>query len=89
MANPDFNRQADARFEKDSRIITACLRGGRSLKAAMMLLAGGYTEIVDMQGGYDAELDALGNVVVEGWARRGFPTTTEETGDDETPGNSE
>ena len=88
VANPDFNSQVDARFEKDSRIITACLRGGRSLNAAMMLMAGGYTEIVDMQGGYDAELDALGNVVVEGWARRGFPTTTEETDDDETPENS-
>ena len=32
-----------------------------------------------MQGGYDAEMDARGNVVVEGWARRNFPTTTDYT----------
>jgi len=28
-----------------------------------------------MQGGYDAEMDAGGNVVVDGWARRNFPIT--------------
>ena len=77
VPNPEFTSQVEAQFNKDSRIITACLRGGRSLKAAMMLTAGGYTEIVDMQGGYDAELDAFGNVIVEGWARQGFPTTTD------------
>lgn len=85
VANPDFNKQVAARLEKDSKIITACLRGGRSLRAAMMLTAEGYTGIVDMLGGYDAELDAFGNVVVEGWARRGFPTTTEDVGGEETP----
>ena len=77
VPNPEFTSQVEEQFKKDSRIITACLRGGRSLKAAMMLLTSGYTEIVDMQGGYDAELDAFGNVIVEGWARRGFPTTTD------------
>jgi rhodanese-related sulfurtransferase len=85
VANPDFNKQVAAQLDKDSKIITACLRGGRSLKAAMMLTAEGYTGIVDMLGGYDAELDAVGNVVVEGWARRGFPTTTEDVGSEETP----
>ena len=85
VANPDFNRQVAEQLDKDSKIITACLRGGRSLKAAMMLTAEGYTGIVDMLGGYDAELDAFGNVVVEGWARRGFPTTTEDVGGEETP----
>ena len=85
VANPDFNKQVAAQLDKDSKIITACLRGGRSLKAAMMLTAEGYTGIVDMLGGYDAELDAFGNVVVEGWARRGFPTTTEDVDGEETP----
>ena len=85
VANPNFNKQVAAQLDKDSKIITACLRGGRSLKAAMMLTAEGYTGIVDMLGGYDAELDAVGNVVVEGWARRGFPTTTEDVDGEETP----
>ena len=47
------------------------------MHAATMMMALGYTQVVDMQGGYDAEMDAGGNVVVEGWARRNFPTTTD------------
>ena len=77
VPNPDFTSQVEQQFDKDRKIITACLRGGRSMRAAMMMSALGYTGIVDMRGGYDAELDALGNVVGEGWARRNFPTTTD------------
>jgi len=76
VPNPDFLSQVEQQFDKDMKIITLCLRGTRSMHAAMMM-ALGYTEVVDMQGGYDAEMDARGNVVVEGWARRNFPTTTD------------
>ena len=77
VPNPDFLSQVEQQFDKDRKIITLCLRGTRSMRAAMMMMALGYTEVVDMQGGYDAEMDARGNVVVEGWARRNFPTTTD------------
>ena len=77
VPNPDFLSQVEQQFDKDRKIITACLRGVRSMQAATMMMALGYTQVVDMQGGYDAELDARGNVVVEGWARRNFPTTTD------------
>ena len=77
VPNPDFLSQVEQQFDKDRKIITACLRGVRSMRAATMMMALGYTQVVDMQGGYDAELDARGNVVVEGWARRNFPTTTD------------
>ena len=77
VPNPEFTSQVEEQFDKDSRIITACLRGGRSLAAARALAENGFTGNVDMRGGYDAELDAFGNVIVEGWARRGFPTTTD------------
>ena len=77
VPNPDFLSQVEQQFDKDRKIITLCLRGTRSMHAAMMMMALGYTEVVDMQGGYDAEMDAGGNVVVEGWARRNFPTTTD------------
>ena len=77
VPNPDFSSQVEQQFDKDRKIITLCLRGVRSMQAATMMMALGYTEVVDMQGGYDAEMDARGNVVVEGWARRNFPTTTD------------
>ena len=75
VPNPDFSSQVEQQFDKDRKIITLCLRGVRSMHAATMMMALGYTEVVDMQGGYDAEMDAEGNMVVEGWARRNFPTT--------------
>ena len=77
VSNPDFSSQVEQQFDKDRKIITLCLRGVRSMHAATMMMALGYTEVVDMQGGYDAEMDAQGNIVVEGWARRNFPTTTD------------
>ena len=77
VPNPDFSSQVEQPFAKDRKIITLCLRGVRSRQAATMMMGLGYTQVVDMQGGYDAEMDARGNVVVEGWARRNFPTTTD------------
>ena len=77
VPNPDFSSQVEQQFGKGRKNITLCLRGARSMHAATMMMALGYTEVVDMQGGYDAEMDARGNVVVEGWARRNFPTTTD------------
>lgn len=77
MPNPEFLQAVETELEKDRKIITACLRGGRSLKAAHILIQSGYENVVDMRGGYDGELDPGGNVVFPGWARRGLPTTTD------------
>lgn len=77
VSNPDFVSGVQEKLAKDERIICGCLRGGRSLKATQILMAEGYANVVDMRGGYDGELDAAGNVVFPGWARRGLPTTTE------------
>ena len=77
VPNPDFSSQVEQQFDKDRKIITLCLRGVRSMHAATMMMGLGYAEVVDMQGGYDAELDAQGTIVVEGWTRRNFPTTTD------------
>jgi len=77
LPNPDFVEQVKEQFPPDTKLIVGCLRGGRSLAASRMLIAAGYTEIVDMRGGYDGELDASGNCVFPGWVRRDLPTTTD------------
>jgi rhodanese-related sulfurtransferase len=74
--NPRFVEDVEAGFPKDAKLITACQRGGRSLKAAEILIARGYTSVIDMRGGYDGEIDASGMLTCPGWARRGFPTTS-------------
>ena len=75
--NPDFLDQVKAALSPDAQIITGCLRGGRSLRAAQMLVAEGYSQVVDMRGGWDGELDSMGQVVYPGWARRGLPVSTD------------
>jgi len=77
LPNPDFVAQVSEKFGKDDKIIVACLRGGRSMKAAGMMIKNGFTGVIDMRGGYDGELDRMGNLVVPGWARAGLPTTTD------------
>ena len=53
------------------------------MRAAQVLQANGFTNVVDMRGGFDGESNPLGQIVYDGWARRGLPVTTEAT-DEET-----
>jgi rhodanese-related sulfurtransferase len=81
--NQEFVDVCEQALGKDAKIITACLKGGRSMRAAQVLQANGFTNVVDMRGGFDGESNPMGQIVYPGWARRGLPTTTE-AGDDET-----
>ena len=73
VPNPDFLLECSARFTKDTPLITGCMRGGRSLRAAGALIGEGYRNVQDMRGGWKGELDAAGEVVFPGWLERGFP----------------
>ena len=81
--NEEFVEVCEKALGKDAKIITACLKGGRSMRAAQVLQAHGFTSVVDMRGGFDGESDPMGRVSYPGWSRRGLPTTTE-AGEDET-----
>lgn len=81
--NEDFVQVCDRALGKDAKIITACLMGGRSMRAAQILLANGFANVVDMRGGYRGETDRLGHLTYPGWMPRGLPVTTEAS-DEET-----
>lgn len=84
IPNPDFSRIVQALFpDKSAMLITSCQMGGRSIRAASELMNLGYTNVIDLRGGFGSERDEAGNVVVKGWKDSGFPV---ETG--ETPGRS-
>ena len=76
MANPDFQRVVEANFPKDTRLVVGCKVGSRSMQAAALLGAAGYTDVVDVRGGYAGERDGMGRVSVAGWAEAGLPTAT-------------
>ena len=73
--NPRFLEVVEKNFARDAKLITGCMKGGRSLKAAEVLLQAGFTNVVDMRGGFGGETDQFGRVTFPGWAPRGLPTT--------------
>ena len=80
--NPQFVEIVAKNFPKDAKIICGCQRGGRSFKATEMLLAAGFTCVVDMCGGYGGEMDNCGCVVSPGWVPLGLPTSAESVAED-------
>ena len=71
--NPDFQRVVEASFPKDAKIVVGCKAGGRSLQAATLMESAGYTNVVDMRGGFHGERDGFGRASVAGWAESGLP----------------
>ena len=63
----------EANFAKDAKIVVGCKAGGRSLQAAALLEAAGYTNVVDMRGGFHGERDNFGRVACAGWSESGLP----------------
>ncbi len=72
--NPDFLRVMNAAFPKDARVVVGCKAGGRSLRAAQMLAAEGFTGVLDQRAGWDGARDPFGKVTEPGWAPAGLPT---------------
>jgi rhodanese-related sulfurtransferase len=63
--NPDFLKVMEKTFAKDSKLVVGCKMGGRSLKAASMLDAAGFANVVDQQAGFD------------GWRPAGLPVSAD------------
>ena len=71
--NPDFQRVMEASFPKDAKLVIGCKAGSRSLQAASILEASGFSNVVDMRGGWSGERDMFGRVACAGWADEGLP----------------
>jgi rhodanese-related sulfurtransferase len=75
--NPDFIRVMQANFATDAKLLVGCQAGMRSLRAAQMLDAFGYTNIVNVTGGFGGAHDrASGRVIDPGWHASGLPVET-------------
>lgn len=71
--NPHFVPAMNAAFGKGAQIIVGCKSGGRSLRAAQMLLADGFTQVLDQRAGWDGARGPFGNVTEPGWSGVGLP----------------
>lgn len=82
LLNPRFVEIAEANFGKDVKCITGCQEGGRSIKAAELLLTAGFPNVLDMRGGFGGETDEVGRVTFPGWSLRRLPTTRDSAAED-------
>jgi len=76
IGNPDFQRVIEANFIKGEPLVIGCKMGGRSLQAATLMESTGFTQLVDVRGGFSGEKDPYGRVSVAGWADSGLPIAT-------------
>ena len=82
VANADFTSVVQANFpDKEQKLLTMCGMGGRSARAAAALTELGYTNVVDVRGGFESEKDDAGQTVHAGWVHSGLPTDTGEPAD--------
>ena len=68
ILNDSFAEEFQVAFPKETELIMGCRSGGRSQKAAEILVGVGYTNVVNMVGGF------LGKPGQQGWDQLGLPT---------------
>jgi rhodanese-related sulfurtransferase len=63
-------------FAQDAKIVVGCATGVRSLAAGELLVAAGFTDVVDQRAGMDGSRGPFGNLVEPGWTEAGLPVAS-------------
>jgi rhodanese-related sulfurtransferase len=75
--NPDFLKVVRASFAPDSKLVLGCKSGVRSMRAAEALTQAGYTNLVNMDGGFGGRYGPSGTLIQAGWAEEGLSVSTD------------
>ena len=75
--NGDYLAVVSALFAPDTAIVVGCKAGGRSLRAAEMMLVAGFTNVVDQRAGFSGATSPFGQVMEEGWSQAQLPVTVQ------------
>ena len=75
--NPSFVDAMKATFPDNAKLILGCRSGGRSKRAADLLVAEGFTRIVDQRAGFEGATDPFGKLAEPGWRPKQLPIATE------------
>jgi rhodanese-related sulfurtransferase len=67
--NAQFLKEVRATFALEAKIVIGCKAGGRSMRAAMVMMEAGYTNVVDQRAGFS------GVGMEAGWVAAGLPTS--------------
>lgn len=74
-ANPDFVRVATAKLKKDAKLLVGCKMGGRSMRACEVLSGAGFTNLVNVDGGFSGRGDGPDAPTRGGWSGAGLPVS--------------
>lgn len=73
ILNDLFSRICEMQFAKTTRLLVGCQSGARSIRAAEILQALGYSDVTNVDGGFGGRRDAHGKTIERGWIEYGFP----------------
>ncbi len=76
VPNAVFLAVVEATFAKDQKLVVSCKMGGRSAKAAKLLMEAGFAELVDQRAGFAGAVNSFGKVTEPGWQPCELPTST-------------
>lgn len=62
-----------AKFAPSDLLLIGCASGQRSKRACAELAAAGFTQVVNVAGGFNGSKDPFGNPISPGWRGAGFP----------------
>jgi rhodanese-related sulfurtransferase len=71
--NARFLAEVRTAFAPDAKLVVGCKAGARSLKAAQLLSAHDFTQVVEQRAGMDGVADPFGRVRERGWRAEGLP----------------
>lgn len=71
--NPGFADEVSRLYDKARPIVVSCKSGARSLKAAEVMAALGFSRVVELRAGWDGARSPFGQLVEEGWLAKGYP----------------
>lgn len=81
MLNDRFVDEVRSVLPADREIIVGCRSGGRSARATAMLMRAGYTNVVNMAGGFGGGPGPGGTGNQAGWEALSYPVETGDAGE--------
>jgi rhodanese-related sulfurtransferase len=79
--NTSFVAQVRAHFSEDEKLVLTCKSGGRSARAAALLVEAGFQSLVDQRAGWSGECSLTGQIVTPGWISAGLPVSQGDGGE--------
>ncbi len=81
LLNERLAEVVEQNFKKHQPIIVGCRTGRRSARAGAIMLQAGYTNVVNMAGGFSGGHDEHGVLIQPGWKALGYPVESGDGGD--------